>query len=59
MTRYTVNATLTAPAWIVVEADDEAEALELADEAAASSYEFDLYSAEIEFNVSPRVEAES
>lgn len=52
---YHVNATLTVPAWIEVEGDTEAEAMQNAREARPQDFETDMGGAEVEFNVTPAV----
>jgi hypothetical protein len=59
MPRYCVNATMSVPAWIYVYATDPDDAVMAALVASASEYEKDDSAAEIEFNVTPRVEFES
>jgi hypothetical protein len=56
MTLYTVNATMTVGAWIIIDADSEAEAVAEAHERDARDYEYDVGTAEVEFNVTPEVE---
>ena len=56
MNYYTVNATMTVAAWLDVEATSEEAALEAADATPASQWEYDMTTAEIEFNVTPQVE---
>ena len=50
-----VNATLTVPAWVEVEAENEAEALNEARQQRPQDYNTDMGSAEVEFNVDPAV----
>lgn len=55
MNTYMVNATLTVPAWIEVEADNEAEALRTAREQRPQDYTLDIGAGDLEFNVDPTV----
>lgn len=59
MPRYCVNATLTMAAWVWVEADSEAEALDEAHSMDADLFAYDHGTAQIDFNVEPAVEGES
>ena len=56
MNTYQVNATLTVSAWVDVEADSAEEAMREAKGIAARDFEYDLGTAEVEFNVTPEVE---
>lgn len=56
MTRYSVNATLVASAWIEVEADSPEHAVQVAADYPTSAFEYDLGGADVEFNVSPAAE---
>jgi len=56
VTYYQVNATINFAAWVEVEADSPESAADEAREMSASAFEYDLSSAEIEFNVTPEVE---
>ena len=55
MNYYIVNATLTVPAWIEVEGDNEADAMRNAREARPADFDVDMGGAEVEFNVTPQV----
>ena len=55
MNIYMVSATMTVPAWIEVEADNETDALEQAKEARPQDFQWDTGGAEVEFNVDPAV----
>ena len=57
MPHYTVNATVTMAGYTTVEADDEDEALELARQVRPSDFDTDPFTAEVDFNVDPAVEA--
>jgi hypothetical protein len=57
MPRYCVNATKTVAAWLYVDADSPDDALEQARGSDARSFETDDGTAEVEFNVTPEVEA--
>jgi len=59
MPRYTVNATLTAPAWVSVVADTPEAALAEAKEMAARDFDCDMAEAFVDFNVTPVVDPES
>lgn len=55
MNIYMVSATMTVPAWIQVEADNEAEAMRSAREQRPADFSMDIGGAEVEFNVNPAV----
>lgn len=59
MPYFDVNATVSFPAWLRVEADDPEQALDVAREHDASYYDYDTGSGEVEFNVSPSVQEAS
>ena len=56
MTYYTVNATLSVAAWLEVDADSPGDAQDIAMDTPASHFEYDMGTAEVEFNVEPAVE---
>ena len=56
--RYTVNATIDMAAWLTVEAESPEDALDMAQSADPSDFEFDTTTASVEFNVTPSVESE-
>lgn len=56
MTRYCLNASVTMVAWIYVVADTPDEALEEAEQADRSQWEWDEGTAEFEFNITPQYE---
>ena len=56
MTRYQVNATISFPAWIEVEADSPEEAIEEASNSSAGLFDYDATSPDLDFNVTPEVE---
>ena len=55
--RYLVNATVSVAAWVEVIADDSDEALEIARGMSSDSFDYDFGTAEVDFNVTPAVEA--
>lgn len=58
MPRYTVNATVSMAAWYTVEADTPEDAVAEAHGASPSAWDYDTSTAEVEFNVTPEVEAD-
>jgi hypothetical protein len=58
MPYYVVNATVSYFGWVRVEADNEEAALEEARELHARDYEFDASAGQVEFNMTPIVEAD-
>ena len=56
MRTYSVNATMSVAAWVYVEADSPEDALQQAHSVPARDFEYDLGTAEVEFNVTPRVD---
>lgn len=59
MPYYTVNATISFSAWIVLEANSEREAIAEAQDRDASSFDYDASTGEVDFNVTPMVELDS
>jgi hypothetical protein len=56
---YIVNGTMSMAAWIAVEAESEADAVDQATWHDANMWEYDTGTAEIEMNVTPMVEERS
>jgi hypothetical protein len=56
MTTYDVNAAISFPAWLSVDAESPEDAQQIAEQASVSSFEYDASSGEVEFNVDPAVE---
>ncbi len=53
---YTVYGSVTVIGWATVEADSPERAFELAQEVPARDFNFDIDTAEVEFNVDPQVD---
>lgn len=56
MNAYNVNATVSFPAWVYIEADTPEAALETAKALRADDFDYDRGAGEVEFNVTPEVD---
>lgn len=56
MNRYSVNASVTFPAWVYVEAETPDDALQEAQTYQPGDFDYDASAGEVSFNVAPVVD---